>query len=159
MKMLIQLSLLALTFALFGCATQSSRPTEIDKLRQADSALESAVESKDLERTVSFYASDSSILPVAEPLITGIDAIRDEWKHLFAIPNFANKAVLTKIEVSGDGTLGYTQGTYATVLGVGEGKTETEHGKWVTVWKKQSDGTWKIAVDVYNSDSRPPDHL
>jgi ketosteroid isomerase-like protein len=32
------------------------------------------------------------------------------------------------------------------------GKAASDHGKYVTVWKKQSDGTWKVLLDVFNTD-------
>jgi hypothetical protein len=31
-----------------------------------------------------------------------------------------------------------------------------EKGKYVTVWKKQSDGQWKVAEDIFNADSAGP---
>jgi ketosteroid isomerase-like protein len=36
----------------------------------------------------------------------------------------------------------------------------TDHGKYVAVWKKQADGNWKVAVDIWNTDlplPAPPD--
>ena len=32
------------------------------------------------------------------------------------------------------------------------GKTIKDHGKFVEIWKKQADGSWKCAVDMFNSD-------
>jgi ketosteroid isomerase-like protein len=33
-----------------------------------------------------------------------------------------------------------------------QGKPVTDNGKFVEVWKKQSDGKWKCVADTYNSD-------
>ena len=30
-----------------------------------------------------------------------------------------------------------------------------EKGKYVTVWKKQSDGVWKVSDDIFNADAAP----
>ena len=46
-------------------------------------------------------------------------------------------------EVSASGDLGYTIGTYRRTAG---GKTGT--GSYVTIWKKSSDGAWRVAVDI-----------
>ena len=32
------------------------------------------------------------------------------------------------------------------------GKTVSDKGKYLTVWKKQPDGSWKVLLDIYNSD-------
>ena len=29
------------------------------------------------------------------------------------------------------------------------------HGKYVTIWKKQADGSWKFVVDIGNPSSPP----
>lgn len=130
----------------------------MESLRTADTALQQAIAAKDLDRTVSFYAPDASLLPVAEPLVTGTDAIRKEWAHIFSIPGFKNTSALTKSEVASGGDFGYTQGTYETQLETKDGKIATERGKFVSVWKKQADGSWKIVADIYNTDAPPPDH-
>jgi ketosteroid isomerase-like protein len=31
-----------------------------------------------------------------------------------------------------------------------DGQPTTETGKYVTVWKKQKDGSWKVALDMGN---------
>jgi len=35
------------------------------------------------------------------------------------------------------------------------GKTISDKGKYLTVWKKEADGDWKVLVDTYNSDLPP----
>jgi len=34
-----------------------------------------------------------------------------------------------------------------------KGKTITEKGTYVTVWKKQPDGTWKVVGDIHNTNA------
>jgi len=53
-------------------------------------------------------------------------------------------------EVSNDATLGYTVGRYRLSAKTAEGKAVFEEGKYLSVWRKQADGTWKIAVDLGN---------
>jgi len=33
-----------------------------------------------------------------------------------------------------------------------KGVASADHGKFVEVWRKQADGKWKCAVDIFNSD-------
>lgn len=54
--------------------------------------------------------------------------------------------------VSDDGTLGYTWGYY--VLGVPDkdGARRESRGKYLSVWRRQKDGSWKFIADIGNVD-------
>jgi ketosteroid isomerase-like protein len=54
--------------------------------------------------------------------------------------------------VAKSGELGYTSGTYQMTFNDPSGKPISDTGKYVTVWKKQSDGGWKVLLDSFNSD-------
>jgi periplasmic protein TonB len=56
------------------------------------------------------------------------------------------------VELSKSGDLGYVRGSYDASY-TAAGTHVREHGKYLTVWKKQLDGTWKVAVDMYNPDA------
>ena len=155
-------SLLIVSSVAFGVAcTREPKPDReaLERsLRSVDSALTAAVLAEDADRTAEFYDENAEMLPVAEPVVVGRDAIRREWSEIFGIPGYSSQVQLTRADVSADGTLGYTRGTYvATMLGT-DGKPTTEVGKWVTVWRRQNDGAWRIVQDIYNTDAPPPDH-
>jgi hypothetical protein len=78
------------------------------------------------------YANVGSILPVAEPIVTGRQTIRGEWEHIFAIPGFQSTTTATTVEVSRGGDLGFTQGTYSATFDLANGTQATERGKWVS---------------------------
>ncbi|MDI6780166.1 MAG: DUF4440 domain-containing protein [Bacteroidota bacterium] len=56
-------------------------------------------------------------------------------------------------EVSNSGDLGYTWGTYKTKFEGAQGKPLERTGKYLTVWKKQNDGGWKVIADIGNQDT------
>jgi ketosteroid isomerase-like protein len=62
----------------------------------------------------------------------------------------ANPAVLTWepeiAEVAASGELGYTSGPYE--VRPNRGAEPTGFGHYVSVWKKQADGTWKVLLDI-----------
>jgi ketosteroid isomerase-like protein len=62
---------------------------------------------------------------------------------------------LNQAEVARSGDLGYARGVYQLVMKDNAGKTTTERGKLLEVWKKQSDGKWKCAIDNFSSDAPP----
>jgi len=149
---------------LLGAACQQPAPTAdaqaeaLNLLRTADSSLQAAITARDLEATTAFYADDAVIMPLAKPGATGRDAVRDEWAHNFGIPGFNSTMTLAAVDVSQDGTMGVTRGTYATSMKAPDGAPIVERGKWVSVWRRVSGGPWRITVDIFNTDSLPPDH-
>lgn len=138
---------------------RDTRLNDEQAIRAADAEMLKALQAKDLNHFMSFYADEASFFPVEEPIAMGKETIRATWERYLAIPGFANpRWQITKIEISRSGDLAYTQGTYETSLEDVQGKSVTERGKWVDVWKKQPDGAWRIVADISNTDSLPPTH-
>ena len=52
-----------------------------------------------------------------------------------------------KAEASLDGSLGYTFGKWEYTNIDKGGKESTSYGNYVTIWKKQKDGSWKYVLD------------
>ncbi|HKP85724.1 MAG TPA: DUF4440 domain-containing protein [Blastocatellia bacterium] len=57
-------------------------------------------------------------------------------------------------DVAGSGDFGYTTGPWEFRRN-GPDDKEVAHGNFVTVWKKQTDGTWKVVVDLGISNPPP----
>jgi len=73
---------------------------------------------------------------------------------IFADPNFSMSFQNTRAVASKGGDLVYTMGTYAmTVTDPKTKKPVTDKGKYLTVYQKQADGSWKAVADTYNSDT------
>ncbi len=130
----------------FGCVA-----TERAALREVDIAFTTASSEKDLESFLSFISEDASMLPPNAPTLSGKDAIREFCSELYSNPGFALKCQVRHAEVSRGSDLGYTIGNYVLTHHDAAGKAVTDHGKYVTIWKRQSDGTWKMIVDTWNS--------
>ena len=59
---------------------------------------------------------------------------------------------INKIEVARAGDLAYVVGAYSLTQKDARGRTMTDQGKLVEVWKKQTDAKWRVVADIYNSD-------
>ena len=121
-------------------------------LRDLDAQWSAAAQTKDLEKTIAFYSEDAIVLPTNAPAATTKEAIRNTWKELLASPGLAISWRTTKVEVARSGDIAYTTGTYELTMNGPSGNLVPDHGKYVEVWKKQADGKWKVAVDIWNSD-------
>jgi quercetin dioxygenase-like cupin family protein len=83
------------------------------------------------------------------PRASGAAQVRETFAAMMATPGVSVKWEPTKAEVSTSGDVGYTTGAYESMAnGV------PDKGKYVTVWQKL-DGQWKVAEDIFNSDSGP----
>jgi ketosteroid isomerase-like protein len=135
-----------------GCAQPVDIEAERAALLQADAAWAQAASAKDLDGTISFLADGASTFPPNATMVTGEVALRELWAEEFATPGFAVSWQASTAEVSAGGDLGYTVGTYEGTMNDPEGNPVTDRGKYVTVWKKQPDGSWKAVADIWNSD-------
>jgi ketosteroid isomerase-like protein len=131
-----------------GCTRTVDVRQERNLLMQRDQEWSGTI--TDAGRFVSFLAADASIYPAGMPIATGEQAIREMHKAMTSSPGFSLRWTPAKAEVSAAGDIGYTTGTYEATMANG-----TEKGKYVTLWRKQADGNWKVAEDIFNADSVP----
>ena len=137
-------------------AQPDTRAADEQAIRETDIAWSKVGAAKDLEHMLAFFADDASELSPNAPLATGKEALRKAWSAYFATPGFAISWQPTKVEASRGGDLGYSMGTYELTTHDPTGKPVTDRGKYVTMWKKQADGTWKVVADIFNSDLPAP---
>ncbi len=107
---------------------------------------------KNPDSMVSYYADDGSILPPNMPISTGKPAVRAVWAQFMANPGFSANWQSSMVEVSRSGDFAYDVGTYQLTMSDPQGKQMADRGKYAVVWKKQADGKWKAAADMFSSD-------
>jgi ketosteroid isomerase-like protein len=153
---IIWISVALATAGCSGSNARDSRAADEAAVREADVASVRAIAAKQIDATVSSYDEQASILMPNAPIMTGREDIRKAWEQMFAIPGFNLAPKTTRIEVARSGDLAYAQGTYEFAANDPQGKPINDHGKFVVVWKKQTDGAWKIVADIWNSDTPAP---
>ncbi len=136
----------------FACAPKVDVEAEQAAIREADTGWSRTANAKDVDGFVSFLADGVSFFPPNTPAMTEKDAVREWASEMMASPGFDVNWQPTKAEISRSGELGYTLGTYELTIHDPGGKPVTDRGKYVTIWKKQPDDTWKVVADVFNSD-------
>lgn len=97
-----------------------------------------------------YFAEDSILLPHNGNPVYGKNEIvkyLGEGYQLFWKP--------LKAEISKSGDIGYTYGTSETRFTGADGKPQVRYGKYMTVWRKQKDKTWKVIVDMGNNSPTP----
>jgi uncharacterized protein (TIGR02246 family) len=131
---------------------QQERMTQDETaIRAASAAWSKSAESKDLEKSVSFFADSATMMAPKSPAVEGKENIRKVWQQMLALPGPGLSFSAERVEVACSGDLAWEQGAYEFITKDNDGKTATEKGTYVTVWKKQPDGIWRVVGDIHNT--------
>ena len=140
------LALLAFAFACQPQSPPDTRAADESVLRDRDAQWSRTAGTKDVDKTISYYADDAIVLPPNGPMATTRDAIRKVWKDTLTSPGFSGGWKATKVEVARSGEIGYVSGTWEFTMNDASGKPATDRGKYVEVWKKQNVNFRKIDI-------------
>ena len=149
----------ALTGLLMSCTNSmpDTHDADVAALKNTEVEWVKDAATKDVDKWVAHYTDDASVLIPNMPILTGKDAIRGGLKPMMSDTNFAVTFGATKVDVAKSGDLGYTQGPYSMTLSNPKTKAAiTEQGKYLTVYRKEADGTWKAVEDTFMADAPPP---
>ncbi len=97
-----------------------------------------------------FFSESGVMLNKSGKPIQGPKTIENAIEPLFQLPELKFVWEPMSADVSDDGTLGYTYGNYERTYLDEDGEMVEEKGMYMTIWKRQSDGQWRIAADVGN---------
>ncbi len=131
------------------------KPDQVDvaAVKQALATVEAgwnqAFHTKNLDALVEPYASDGVFVMPGLPAQVGTSAIRKVYTEALKDPNFDLTLTSDKVEVAQSGDLAYSQGHFTMKGSDPETKqpTTTMTGPYLTVFKKQADGSWKAVQD------------
>jgi uncharacterized protein (TIGR02246 family) len=124
---------------------------DVAAIQAADSTFMTAANAGNVDAIAAVYADDAVLLPPNAPAQRGRDAIRTFWGGL--LKTYTLKFEVGSDLVEGRGDLAYNVGHYR-FTAVPKDKANpgmADEGKFVEILKKQPDGSWKYAVDMYNS--------
>jgi ketosteroid isomerase-like protein len=122
-----------------------------DAVRAADAAQLKAAQAMDVAGVAGYYTANAVVLPPNAPIATDTVSIQKVWSAML-VPGTELTWASTNVVSSASGDMVYDQGTYtANTKGPG-GRPLIDQGKYLTVWMKQTDGSWKAVEDTWNSD-------
>ena len=120
-------------------------------IMKADVDFNQAVADRDLKRFLSFVGEPATFNGGTPDEVHSRDAIAKDWARYFQAngPRLTWKP--TKGEILGRGDLGYTVGTWELRAAAGGGQAAVTRGNYLTVWRKQADGAWRVSFDTGSS--------
>ena len=144
--------LFLLLTALLPAVAGASGKTDEQQIRNLDEEWTRASESRDAAKFASFYSETGSAMPFNAPIATGKAKVQGLWTSFMAKPGFSLHFAPTHIEVAKSKDMAYDVGTFELKLNDPQGASVTLPGKYVVVWKKQTNGDWKAEADIFNTD-------
>jgi ketosteroid isomerase-like protein len=123
--------------------------------RALDEAFIRYANAGELERLVgAYYADDALVLPPNAPPVRGRGQIRELFREMMEAGAHDMTRETSELHVAGD--LGYGIGIYRLVLRPPGEDPIRDSGKYMLAYRRQPDGTWKVAADTFSSDLPSP---
>jgi ketosteroid isomerase-like protein len=110
-----------------------------------------ASEGRDVEAILSYWTDDAVVLPPGLPAVTGKTGLREYIQGSMQIPGFNITWSSRDVVFSPDGSLAYMFSENHVTMNSADGQPATTTGRAVTIWRREPDGEWRCAVDIWNA--------
>lgn len=147
----LRISLIPASAVVLGCSqpgTPSLSQADVDAIRAASASYTQSARDTAWTRWAGHFTEDAMFLPPNLPAQESRATI-EAWGRSF--PPITDLQI-EPLEVEGVGDLAYVRGRYSLVLALPGTPPTPDRGKYIEIWRRQSDGSWKLSRDIYNSD-------
>ncbi len=151
---------LALVALATGCRAPAGPPPVPDaedahyRLMEADRTMFAnySTSGDSVSALMGWFLDDATVMAPGAPRARGKAAARAVFEGLEERPAFSLTWAPDSATLSASGDLGYTMGRYRMTVRGEDGEDVVTDGKYLTVWHRQTDGAWRVAVDMFNDD-------
>jgi len=153
-----KLFLTILTFSFIAALVSAQDMDELKKkVQMMNDELAKMMVSGDMSSIWDHYSDDVISMPSYEPMMKGIDACKESSKKMMesGMKMTAFKSTVTDIMQSGNMIVDI--GTYEITMLLPKMGDQpwSDHGKYMTIWEMQDDGSLKVKVETWNTDVNP----
>ena len=131
-------------------ATTKKQTAALQAMKKADLAFCAATKAGGLDGWMSYFDDDATAFPAGKPLIHGKPQLREFYAKIWETPGITVDWHPVKADIAASADLGYTIGVAEWRWPDKDGKIATRPGKYLTVWKRKPDGSWKVQADLGN---------
>jgi len=118
-------------------------------IEAANAKFSAAFEHGDAATVAALYTQDAIVLPPDGEMVKGRQAIGEFWKA--TSKSGVKSAKLTTVDVGRSGDIAYEVGTVLLTVQPEGKEPATASAKYLVVWKRQADGSWRLHRDIWNS--------
>jgi len=144
--------LAAILIVAAGCAPKADNPKDVAAIKAMSTAWGTAQTAGDVAALTDQYADDAVRLGPNAPMEVGKAAIHASLQTYF--DKYKDEAVNSAEDVRVIGDLAISRGIWksrSTPKLPGAAIID-DTGKWVSIYRRQPDGSWKIIIDTFSSD-------
>ncbi len=135
-------------------AKQMTTEADIAAIKDLVNQYGATINAGDLDLWISLWADHAIQMAPDAPAVIGKEKIRARRQSLFDLYDWKMTVDTEEVRVAGDWA--FARGTYTyTKAPKEEGATTKGTGKWLSIFEKQDDGSWKMTRDCYNSNVSP----
>jgi uncharacterized protein (TIGR02246 family) len=118
------------------------------EIRALDAELQKAITGNDAVKAATFFDDAATVMVPGQPAAQGNDHVAREFTGLMALPGFAFTFTPETVMVARSSEMAYEYGNYSMTYNDKTGKPATTDARYVVVWTKAADGSWKILIDA-----------
>lgn len=135
-----------------GCAPKADAPKDVAAIKAMVAAYGQAATTGDVIALSDQYTDGAVRLEPNAPMLVGKEAIHSGWQTFLDRYSTEEVDVAEDVRVVGD--LAFARGTYTAkeTPKVPGAAVVDDKGKWLTAYRRQPGGSWKIVVDIWNTD-------
>lgn len=143
-----------------GCTSGGKAHVDAAKVEESIRAEEAQWQkdyaAKDINALAGHYADDAALGGPGDPLATSESQRRKMIQNLIIDPNLMITFGADRVQVAEAGDMAYSRGHYTLQLtDKATQKPATSSGSYLTVYKKQVDGSWKAVEDFITPGPAP----
>ena len=137
-----------------GCGSGATIETESDlvSLRLAANTYHQAASTKDRAAVVALYDENALMVPPNADLVEKLEGVQGYRFGFLETPGVELQFEILRAEISTSGDIGWTLSIGDITINNPEGPPGRDIIRDFHTWKKQTDGSWKVVVDMWNSE-------
>jgi ketosteroid isomerase-like protein len=133
----------------------SPQSPSAEVLMQADRDFAADVAAGGAAAWASWFAADGAMIQPGLGEVRGRSAILAAMEALDD-PQFSLAWTPERADIAASGDLGWTTGGYVSEGVAPDGSARRSEGRYVSIWRLQADGSWKVVMDLGNPVGPPP---
>jgi len=132
---------------------------DVEKVKTKVEALNKvfiqAMLDNDTEKMLSLYTEDIISMPSYQPTVKGIAKVRELSEMQIKSGWKTTHFTLSVTDIIVQGNLVIEIGNYDMKMSGPDVPEWADNGKYITIWEEQKDGSMKIKVETWNTDTNP----
>jgi uncharacterized protein (TIGR02246 family) len=126
----------------------SGQAEDVAAITQATEQWAATFARGDVEGSVQFVTRGARLVPPDQPVVSGADAIEAWVRGVLGQVTFESVvSTVDNVRVADDWAV--SRGRWI-MTASGDGMARTDTSRYVVIWERQADGSWKVAHDIWN---------